>query len=96
MVAMLQRDQKLKQFESFINSKNFGADTWRTLHLLAHNISHSINTLELYFVAIKRLNEGDIKMSNATKFDQLRVVQHVYLDMIMKLEILIESTLVLS
>jgi hypothetical protein len=92
---MLTRDQKLERYESFIRSKKFGEDTLRTVHLFGFNVVHSMNTIELYFVLIKRLNEGDIKMSNATKGDQVRVMQHVYLDMIMKIEILIESTLVL-
>lgn len=85
----------MNNYYSFIKSNKFGEDTWRTLHLFGYNITLSINTIELYLVLIKRLDEGDIDISSIPKDNQIRIRQHIYLDMIMKVEILIESTIVL-
>ena len=91
---MLNREQKIEQFDSFMRSKEFGIDTWMTIHLFKNNTHYILNTLKLYGVLIKRLDEGNIANTLIPR-DKVIVKQFIILDVIMKLEILIESTLVL-
>lgn len=93
-VMMLNRDEKIKQLDNFMRSKKFGIDTWMTIQLFKNNTHYILTTLKLYGVLIKRLDEGNIPNTLGPR-DKVVVKQFIILDVIMKLEILIESTLVL-
>ena len=58
------------------------------------NLTHILTTLQLYGVLIKRLNDGKIDFT-ADSMTRTIINQFIYLDIISKLEILIESSLVL-
>jgi len=91
---MLNREEKIKKFDKFIRSKEFGIDTWMTIHLFKNNCRYVLTTLKLYGILIKRLDEGNIP-NTLSSMDKVVVKQFILLDVIMKLEILIESTFVL-
>jgi len=91
---MLNKEEKIAQFDDFMRSKKFGIDTWMTLQLFKNNTHYILTTLKLYGVLIKRLDEGNIP-NNLGPRDKVVVKQFIILDVIMKLEILVESTLVL-
>jgi hypothetical protein len=79
---MLTRDEKYTQCESYIKSDRFGLDTWMIIERLRINFSNMIATMELY--------------QNMVKCDMhIQVKQHIMLDIIVKIMILIETTLVL-
>ena len=90
---MLTRDQKIQNANSFIR-KSFGIDTYETINRFNINTHYSFLSIRLYGILIKRLDKGDIP-NNLSKQDLLCVKQNIILDVIMKTEILIESTLVL-
>jgi hypothetical protein len=92
---MLTIGEKRNGYQSFIRSDKFGTNTWTTIQLFQLNRHNILLTVHLYGVLIKRLDEGDIP-HNLPKAEVVRVKQHIFLDIIMKIEILIESTLVLA
>jgi hypothetical protein len=91
---MLTLEEKNRQFMSFIKSEKFGLDTWTTLVLLNQNSHNILLTIQLYGIIVKRLDDGDIP-NNFRSIDSVRIKQHIYMDVIMKIQILIETLLVL-
>jgi hypothetical protein len=91
---MLTLEEKNQQFMSFIKSEKFGLDTWTSLVLFNQNSHNILLTIQLYGIIIKRLDEGDIP-NNFTSIESVRIKQHIYMDVIMKIQILIETLLVL-
>ncbi|MDF2736926.1 MAG: hypothetical protein K0S93_782 [Nitrososphaeraceae archaeon] len=91
---MLSKENKIKNYEDFIKSDKFGIDSWKTLLMFKTNSTHILTTLTLYEILIKRLNEGKIDFT-ADSMTKTIINQFIYLDVISKLEILIESSLVL-
>jgi hypothetical protein len=78
----------------FINSNKFGPDAWITIKLFAQNVHDNISAIELYGILIEKV-DGDNLLSNYNARDALRIKQQIVLDVILKTQILIESTLVL-
>ena len=79
---MLTRDEKYTQCESYIKSDRFGLETWMIIESFWINFSNIIATMELY--------------ENMVKCEMhIQVKQHIMLDIIVKIMILIETTLVL-
>jgi len=91
---VLSREEKVTNFDSFIKSKKFGIDTWMTIQLFKNNTHYILTTVELYGILIKRLDEGNIPNTFSSR-NKVVVKQFILLDVIMKLEILIECILVL-
>lgn len=90
---MLTRKDKIDNFQSFIKSKNFGIDTYKTIYLFNQNALFSVQTVNLYGLLLKKLDKD---IPNSFSDNQLvRIKQMVILDVLMKMEILIESTLAL-
>jgi hypothetical protein len=79
---------------SFINSNKFGMDAWMTIAYFAQNVHNIISTIELYGILIEKL-ERDILPRNYNAADVIRLKQQIVLDVILKTQILIESTFVL-
>ena len=79
---------------SFIGSEKFGMDAWTTLYHFGLNTQNIILTIELYGVLIEKLDTDNL-LANHNIDDMVRIKQHIVLDVIMKTQILIESTLVL-
>lgn len=91
---MLTRKDKIDNFQSFIKSKNFGIDTYKTIYLFNQNALFSVQTVNLYGLLLKKLDKD---IPNSFSDNQLvRIKQMVILDVLMKMEILIESTLALN
>ena len=79
---------------SFVGSEKFGMDTWTTLYHFGLNTQNIILTIELYGVLIEKLDTDNL-LTNYNIDDMVRIKQHIILDVIMKTQILIESTFVL-
>jgi hypothetical protein len=92
---MLTKEDKIRTFEAYIASERFGRDTWTTIHIFGSNVVHGIKVLQLLFVLIGRLDRNSVDISNILKDDVIRIKQQIYLEIILKLVTLIESTLVL-
>jgi hypothetical protein len=78
----------------FINSNKFGIHTWTTIFNFGINTHDIILTIQLYSTLFERLDKGDL-LTNNNQQEISRIKQQFVLDAILKLEILIESTLVL-
>jgi hypothetical protein len=91
---MLSREEKIKNFDNFLRSKKFGIDTLMTIYLFRNNTQYILSTLKLYQSLITQSDDGYIS-NNISQMDKVVVKQFILLDVIMKLEILIESTLIL-
>jgi hypothetical protein len=78
----------------FINSNKFGIDTWTTIYLFDLNARNIILSIELYGVLIEKLDKDHL-LGNYTTEDVIRIKQQIVLDVILKIQILIESSLVL-
>ena len=89
---MLTREDKIENFHSFIESEHFGIDTYKTIYLFNQNAHYSALTIDLYRDLIKRLDEKE-PLANFTNDDLVRVNQTIMLDVLMKMQILIESAL---
>jgi hypothetical protein len=91
---MLTRQYKIDHALDFINSSKFGNDTYKTITLFNLNLHYALLSIKLNGIVQKRLDDGDIQ-STLSGDDILKVKQTMTLDVIMKIEILIESTLIL-
>ena len=85
---------KREEALSFINSSKFGIDAWTTIFNFSLNSHNIILTIELYSTLIERLEKGEL-LTNNNRQDIIRIQQQIVLDAILKIQILIESTLVL-
>jgi len=91
---MLTRQYKIDHALDFINSPNFGNDTFKTINLFNLNLHYALLSIDLNGIVRKKLDDGDIQ-STLSGDDLLKVKQTMTLDVIMKIEILIERTLIL-
>ena len=81
----------MNSFQNYIE-KYFGQHTWTTLYTYEINCDYNCGVILLYFNLTKQ------NVQNKTicpSLDTLRINQHIYLDIISKISILIESLLVL-
>jgi hypothetical protein len=92
MSSEAERKAKCK---SFIESSKFGLDTWITIHALDENVKNMIMTITVYRKLIKKLDEGLFSIEFPPA-QMLRIKQHIVLDMILKTEIIIESSLIFT
>ena len=90
---MLTETERKAKCKSFIEGDKFGLDTWVTIHALDENVKNMIMTITLYSKLIKKLDEG-LFFNEFPPAQMLRIKQHVVLDMILKTEIIIESSLI--
>jgi hypothetical protein len=93
---MSQSDSNPKRQDalSFINGNKFGVDTWTTIFNFGLNTHNIILTIGLYSNLIEEVDKGNMLTTNSPQ-DIIRMQQHIVLDAISKIQILIESTLVL-
>lgn len=85
------KKERTNSFQKYIND-NFGNHTWTTLFTYEINCDYNCGTILLYF----NLTSQNIQnKSICPTLDTLRINQHIYLDIISKTSILIESLLVL-
>jgi len=91
---MITREEKRAKCESFIKSNNFGLDTWMIIHHFLTNANIVLYTIKLYHDSVKNVDKSEI-VGNLGQQNLLRIKQHVILDMVIKLVILIEIILVL-
>ena len=89
---MLTKKEKELQFKSFIDSNSFGMDTYITLSLCLVNVNFGVQTVDLYWSLINKINT--VKTFDYPKHE-LHVKQHVALDMIVKIEIMVETLFVM-
>ncbi len=89
----LSPQEKRSKCDSFVNSEKFGMPTYATLHLFKTNINYVLETTKFYWKVIDDIDQ--YVKAEATKQTKLRYQQHIALDIIIKVQTLIESTLVL-
>jgi len=89
----LSPQEKKDKSYSFVNSEKFGMATYATLHLFKTNINYALETTKFYWKVIDDIDQ--YVKAEATKQTRLRYQQHIALDIIIKVQTLIESTLVL-
>jgi hypothetical protein len=92
---LLSTDGKARTFKTYIDSEKFGKATWTTIHIFGNNVVQGIDIIKLLFVLIDRIDRNDIRITNASEDHLQRIKQQIYLEIILKLETLIEATLVL-
>lgn len=92
---MLSEAERKAKCKSFIESSKFGLDTWITIHALDENVKNMIMTITVYRKLIKKLDEG-LFSNEFPPAQMLRIKQHIVLDMILKTEIIIESSLIFT
>ena len=84
---LLTKKERTDSFKKYIND-NFGNHTWTTLFTYEINCDYNCGTILLYF----NLTSQNIQnKSICPTLDTLRINQHIYLDIISKTSILIES-----
>jgi hypothetical protein len=88
---LLSKKQRKDNFQNYIND-DFGQQTWTTLFTYEINCDYNCGTILLYFNLTKQNIQNK---SICPSLDTLRINQHIYLDIISKTSILIESLLVL-
>jgi hypothetical protein len=84
---------------SFIQSDKFGGDTWLTLTVFNKNIIDVESTMYVYYSLLKKLDEEFLaklmdKQIKVPDQDILRTKQLIATDIILKAEIIVESSLV--
>ena len=87
-------EERKRKALDFISSSKFGIDTFRTIFLFRLNANTIISTVELYGHLIDKLETYGL-LIDPDKIEIIRIKQQITLDSIMKIEILIESLLVL-
>jgi hypothetical protein len=90
---MLTEKERKAQCEAFIKSNKFGLDTWVTIRAFDENVKNMILTINLYDKLIKKIDDG-LFSDEFPPAQILRIKQHIVLDMILKTEIIIESSLI--
>lgn len=91
---MLTAAEKRRKCISFIESKDFGQETYNTLFLFNVNVSYIIQIVKLYDTLVHKLGTKDFPTEHS-ELQMLRIKQLVMLDAISRLEAAIESTLIL-
>ena len=92
---MLTKTEKLNRWWDFVNGPEFGSDTYTVIYLLGTNVKNTITTIELYWELLSRkLNDGTFNDVLPMAAPMIEIKQHIALDMILKTEIIIESSLV--
>jgi hypothetical protein len=90
---MLTEAERKAKCKSYIESNKFGLDTWITIHALDENVRNMIMTITLYSELMKKLDDG-LFSNKFSPMQMLRIKQHIVLDMILKTEINMESSLI--
>ena len=89
----LSPQEKKAKCDSFVNSEKFGMATYATLHLFKTNINYAFITTKIYWGVIDKIDQ--YLGPDTSKQMRLRYQQQIALDIIIKTQTLIESTLVL-
>jgi hypothetical protein len=90
---MMTPDQRRANCESYIDSDEFGRDTWVTLTVFNENVNNVIVMMRLYHDLLRYLDQGFLP-ANLPQQPMLRIKQHIVLDLILKAQIIVESSLV--
>jgi acetone carboxylase gamma subunit len=80
---------------SFIEGSDFGIETWIVIHNFHRNVQRIITSIELYGILIEKVDTDKLLAGFSDK-DAAAIKQQIILDAILKLQILIECTLVLT
>jgi hypothetical protein len=91
---MLTRKEKIDNLQSFIESEHFGIETYKTIYLFNQNAHILGLSIDLYGHLVEKLDAKDFSIS-LTNDVLVRVKQVIILDVIMKVQILIEASLAL-
>jgi hypothetical protein len=75
-------------------SDKFGLDTWVTMTAFIENIRNVISTMRLYYDLINKLDQEFLSRVLPDQQMLLRIKQHIVLDLILKAEIIVESSLI--
>ena len=86
-------EERRANCESYIDSDEFGRDTWVTLTVFNENVNNVIVTMRLYYDLLRYLDQGFLP-ANLPQQPMLRIKQHIVLDLILKVQIIVESSLV--
>lgn len=89
----LSPQEKKDKSYSFVNSEKFGMATYATLHLFKTNINYALETTKFYWKVIDDIDQ--YVKADTPKQMRIRSQQHIALDIIIRVQTLIESTLVL-
>lgn len=90
---MLSKTEKIKTCEEFIRN-TFGIEAFRTLYLFEENITSLFSLIDLYGIII--VGKKNLIPNSFSDREFLPIRQFLALDIILKLQVIIESTLVLS
>ena len=90
---MLSLQDKERQWESFRDGPQFGRHTWTTLQFFDVNAHRLIETVKVYMTVFNKIQEKDFAYSMGLTDDVDITSQYVILDIIAKVQTLIETTL---
>lgn len=85
---MLNKKQRIENFNNYIFSNNFGIRTWTTLFTYRENYNFICETINLYSKLL-------IQTNTQYNSHDIRIKQQICLDIISKLSVLIESLIIL-
>lgn len=86
--------QRRASCEEYIDSPTFGRDTWVTITAFKENVNNVIVTMQLYRDLLSYLDQGFLPAQFPQQQQMLRIKQHIVLDLILKAQIIVESSLV--
>jgi hypothetical protein len=84
-------EERRANCEAYIDSDAFGMDTWVTITLFNENVNNVITTMRMYHTL---LNNNGLLSGQLPDIQTLRITQHIVLDLILKAQIIVESSLV--
>lgn len=87
-------EERRANCEEFINSPAFGRDTWITITAFNENVNNTIVTMHLCNDLLRYLDQGFLPSQFQQQQQMLRIKQHIVLDLILKAQTIVESSLV--
>jgi len=92
---MLSEKEKLEQRNDFVKSEKFGLDTLSTLFIFRQNSIDTLNTIGFMGDFIQKMDDRKIFPSNLSESQIIHIKQHLTLDVISKLLVIMEGLFVL-
>ncbi len=90
---LLRPAERKDRCEEYIKSDDFGADTWFTITAFNENLNNVTVTMRHYNYLLKYLDHGFLPAQFSDQQKMLRIKQQIVLDLILKAQIIVESSL---
>jgi hypothetical protein len=95
VISVLTFQDKEQQWESFRDGPQFGMHTWTTLQFFEANMHQLLETSRIYLALALKIQDGNIMSLLEVNYSNGILSQYLILDVIAKIQTIIETTLVL-